>query len=223
MTLNLTDSLINIQQQLTSKRSVPTQISFHFTESSLKAISNTRQNLKRLHLSSELLTELRYYSLLQSTSSNSLTFITYYVQQERKIAVIKTVISFQGKISQQLCRSFLKNPQLLKDLVINHYWLIEEVCDRIFLKYQNKTFLSTLILSFIVTLVIAPFILYFITFILPIKLIILIVIFLLFYWIINFILKRHFTSFILQQLLFGFLSNNTARRKSGIMLLRYFS
>jgi hypothetical protein len=223
MTLNLTDSLISIQQQqLTSKRSVPTQVNFNFTESSLKAISDRRQNFKRLQLSSELLAELRYYSLLQNSAANSLTFITYYVQQQQKIAVIKTVISLQGKISQQLCRSFLNNPQLLKDLVINHYWLIENVCDRLYLKYTNKSFLLTIFLSFIISLIIAPLIIYFITFGLPIKLIMLLIIFLLLYCTIRFILKKYLTSFIWQQLLFGDLSKNTARRRLGFVFLRYF-
>lgn len=223
MTLNLTDSLISIQQQqLTSKRSVPTQINFNFTESNLKAISARRQNLKRLQLSSELLAELRYYILLHSASLNSLTFITYYIQQQQKIAVIKTVISLQGKISQQLCRNFLNNPQLLKDLVINHYWLIENIGARIPFPYYNKTFLLTLILSLILTLIIVPSIFYFLDLGLPIQIIILIVFFLLLYWTIRLILKKYLTYFILRQLLFGFLSHNKARRSLGITLLRYF-
>lgn len=225
MTLNLIDSLISIKKkQITSKIAIPTRIDFNLTESSLEQISDQRQSFKRLQLSSELLADLRYYSLLQNfaSSENSLTFTTYYVQQQQKIAVIKTVISLQGKISQQLCRSFLKNPQLLKNLVINHYWLIEQICDRHPLKYSHKSFLLPWVLSLIISFIIAPFIFYFISLSLPIELIILIVTFLLLYWIIKFILKKYLTYFIWQQLLFGFLSNTTARRRLGIMLLRYF-
>ena len=225
MTLNLTDSLISIEKkQLTSNIAIPTRISFNFTENSLKQISDRRQSFKRLKLSPELLADLRYCSLLQNYAGSGipLTFTTYYVQQEQKVAVIKTVISLQGKISQQLCRSFLKNPQLLKDLVVNHYWLIEETCDRFSWQYHNKTFLLTLTLSFIISLIITPFLIYFITFALPIKLIILLIIFLLLYCTIRLILKKYLTSFIWQQLLFGYLSKNTARRRLGFVLLRYF-
>lgn len=232
MALNLLDSLITVeQQQLTPKIAIPTRINFNFTESSLKQIDRQRKNWQRLQLSPALLAELRYYSLFHnSANSNSLVFITYYLQQQQKIAVIKTVISVRGKISQQLCRSFLTNPQLLKDLVINHYWLIEEVCDlalgealrdRLSWQYQNKSFLLALVIALIISLIIA-LIFYFITVSLPIALIIFIVFFGLSYWIIKLILNKYLTSFILQQLLFGFFSKNTARRRLGMMLLRRF-
>ena len=225
MTLNPIDSLISIKkEQITSEIEIPVQIHFNLTKSSLKQISDRRRSLKRLQLSSELLAELRYYSLFRNSGNLKipLTFTTYYVQQQQKIAVIKTVISLQGKISQQVCRSFLGNPQLLKNLVVNHYWLIDKIDDRIYFKYKNKSFLLTLILSSIICLIIAPFLLYFLNISLPIKLIIIIVIFLLLYWIINLTFKKHLTSFIWQQLLFGFLSKNAARRRLGFILLRYF-
>lgn len=223
MALNLLDSLITVeQQQLTPKIAIPTRINFNFTESSLKQIDRQRKNWQRLQLSPALLAELRYYSLFHnSANSNSLVFITYYLQQQQKIAVIKTVISVRGKISQQLCRSFLTNPQLLKDLVLNHYWLISQVCDRLSWQYQNKSFLLALVIALIISLIIA-LIFYFITVSLPIALIIFIVFFGLSYWIIKLILNKYLTSFILQQLLFGFFSKNTARRRLGMMLLRRF-
>lgn len=223
MALNLLDSLITVeQQQLTPKIAIPTRINFNFTESSLKQINRQRKNWQQLQLSSELLAELRYYSLFHnSANSNSLVFITYYLQQQQKIAVIKTVISVRGKISQQLCRSFLTNPQLLKDLVLNHYWLISQVCDRLSWQYQNKSFLLALVIALIISLIIA-LVFYFITVSLPIALIIFIVFFGLSYWIIKLILNKYLTSFILQQLLFGFFSKNTARRRLGMMLLRRF-
>lgn len=223
MALNLLDSLITVeQQQLTPKIAIPTRINFNFTESSLKQIDRQRKNWQRLQLSPALLAELRYYSLFHnSANSNSLVFITYYLQQQQKIAVIKTVISVRGKISQQLCRSFLTNPQLLKDLVLNHYWLISQVCDRLSWQYQNKSFLLALVIALIISLIIA-LVFYFITVSLPIALIIFIVFFGLSYWIIKLILNKYLTSFILQQLLFGFFSKNTARRRLGMMLLRRF-
>lgn len=223
MALNLLDSLITVeQQQLTPKIAIPTRINFNFTESSLKQIDRQRKNWQRLQLSPALLAELRYYSLFHnSASSNSLVFITYYLQQQQKIAVIKTVISVRGKISQQLCRSFLTNPQLLKDLVLNHYWLIEEVCNRLSWQYQNKSFLLALVITLILSLVVA-LIFCAVAVSLPIALIIFIVFFGLLYWTTKLILKKYLTSFLLQQLLFGFFSKNTARRRLGMMLLRYF-
>ena len=231
MTLNLIDSLITVrQQQLSPKIAIPTRINFNFTESSLEQINRQRKNWQRLQLSPPLLADIRYYSLLQSANSNSLTFISYYVERHQKIAVIKTVISVRGKISQQLCRSFLTNPRLLKDLVINHYWLIEEVCDlalgetlrdRVSWQYQNKSFLLALVIALIISFVIA-LIFYATAVNLPIALIILIVFFGLLYWSVKLILNKYLTSFILQQLLFGFFSKNTARKRLGMMLLRRF-
>lgn len=220
MTLNRINSLISIQtKQVALNFKIVTGINFYLTNNDLKTISQQKRFSKKLQLSPELLADLRYYILLQ----NRITFTTYYVEQQQKIAVIKSVISLQGKISQQICRRFLNNPQLLRNIVISHYWLSQQLCDLLQLKYNNKSSVLTLFLSLIIVLFFTPFFFYFFTLNWLVKLIILLIIFYVFYFTINFIIKKYLLLFLLSQLLFGFLSKDIKRKSLGFRLLRYFS
>ena len=232
MTSNLTnafssdsDSLIRVKKkQITSGKYIPTQVCFELTNSDLKKIKELRERFISLNFSSELLADLRYYGLLQNPNSleSRLIFTTYYVQKKQKIAVINTNIYLRGKISQKISRDFLRHPQLVQELVTTHYWLIAQISDRIFFKYTTKSSLLTWVFSLVIVLIIAPFLFYFFRLNLLIKLIILVAIFLLLYLTINFTIKKYLASFILQQFLFGFFSQNVANRRLGFMLLRYF-
>ena len=211
----IADSLINFKKE---------QIDFNFTHSDLNKIIYQKWALKNLKFSPELLADLRYYCLCQNSNALDfqLIFTTYYLEQQQKIAVIRSIISLQGKISQQISSNFLKNPQLLNDLIISHYWLINQLCDRLPLKYNSKTSLITWGLALIIVLIIAPLLFYFVATSWLIKLIILMGLFCLLLFLISAILKKYLASFILQQLLFGFLAKNVANRRLGFMLLRYF-
>jgi hypothetical protein len=224
MTLDLIDSLIRIQKkQIALGIKIPTEINFYLTDRDLAKVIWQINHSTKLNLSPELLADLRYYSLLQNpiTTDFSLTFTTYYVQQQ-KIAVIKSIISLQGKVSQQVCSRFLDNSLLLNDLVVSHYWLITQICDRLSLKYNNKSFLLAWSLSLIIALMFATFCFYLLSFNWAIELIIVLAIFCLFYFLINLIIKKYLSTFILQQLLFGFFSKNASRKRLGFMFLRYF-
>ena len=219
------DSLISVRKKrIASDRDIPTQVCFELTNSDLKTFKEQKNRSLKLNLSSELLADLRYYGLLQNPRSleSQLIFTTYYVSQQKKIAVIKTIICLRGKISQQISRHFLDRPQLLQELVTNHYWLIDQISDRFFFHYKSKSAFLTWMLPFVIVLIVAPFLLYLFTINWLIKLILLAIIWFLSYLTINFVIKRYLASFTLRQLLFGFFSKNTARRHLGFMLLRYF-
>lgn len=225
MNLNPVEFLIKVQkEQVAPGISVPTQVNFYFTPSSLETVINQKKSFQRLKLSSELLADLRYYGLLQNRNSLDfgLVFTTYYMDKQQPIAVIKSIISLDGRISQQVCRSFFQDVYLIKDLAASHYWLIGQISDRLSIKHRNKTSLLALALSLIILLIFAPLIVYFVGISLLVQLVILIAFFLFLYWITKLILNRYFTDFILQQLLFGFLSKNTDRRRFAINLLSYF-
>jgi hypothetical protein len=225
MTLDLIDSFIRVQKkQIALGILIPTEINFYLTDRDLAKVIWQINHSTKLNFSPELLADLRYYSLLQNqiTADFSLVFTTYYLEQPQKIAVIKSIISLQGKVSQQICRCFLDRPLLLNDLVVSHYWLITQVCDRLSLKYNNKSFLLAWSSSLIIALIIAPFFFYLLSLNWAIELIIVLAIFCLFYFPINLIIQKYLPTFILQQLLFGFFSKNVARKRLGLMLLRYF-
>lgn len=225
MTLDLIDSLIRVKtEQVTLGIDIPTGINFYLTNTDLKNIIQNKLALKKIKLSPELLADFRYYSLLANHNSCQLplSFTTYYVTEKEEKAVISSVISLQGKISQQICRHFLDNPQLLNELLVSHYWIIEQICDRLKIKYNNKTFFLVLAITLITTIVIVPLIFYSLSLTWIIELIISVVLILLLAWLSQLLLRKKLSSVILSQLLFGFLAKNTKRRHLGFMLLRYF-
>lgn len=226
MNLNPVESLIKVQkEQVAPGITVPTQVNFYFTPSSLETIISQKKSFQRLNLSPELLADLRYYSLRQNRNSVDFTlvFTTYYTDRQQSIAVIKSTISLDGRVSQQVCRSFFQDVYLLKNLVASHYWLIGQLCDSLTIKYRNKISLLALVLSLIIFLILVLLIVYFISFPLIVKLVILILILFFLYWTLKLILNKYFANFMLQQLLFGFSSKNTARRRFAIKLLSYFA
>ena len=224
MTFNLSDTFISYkEEQITLKIKAISQISFNLNSQDLEQIIDYKKDRNRLHLSSKLLTELRYTVLLQSYNNLQfpLSFTTCYVQQQQKVAVIKSVVDLQGKITQYLCRSFLDRPYLLNDLAIAHYWLIEQICDRLPLEYHHKGSLFTTILSLVIVLILAPLLLYFISVNWIIKLLLLVAMFCFLKIIFDFAFKKYLASFIFKQLTFGLLSKNISGKNLGFKLLSY--
>ena len=223
MALNLIDTFISYkEEQITSEIKAIYGISFNLNSKSLEQIIHRKKDRKRVHLSSKLLTKLRYTVLLQNYSNLQfpLSFTTYYVRKRQKVAVIKSVIDIQGRITQCFCRGFLDRPHLFNDIITAHYWLIEQICDRLSLKYNRRVSLFTAILSLTIVLVIAPFLLYFVSLNWIIKLLLIIVTFLVCKIILD-TYKKYLASFILRQLIFGFFSKNSSRKNLGFKLLSY--
>ena len=223
MTSDIIDSLISFEQeQITSEITAIGKISFNLTSQDVEQIIRYKKDCQKIPVSKKLLGELRYSVLLQNYSNWQfpLSFTTYYVRKQQKVAVIKSVIDIQGRITQCFCRGFLDRPHLFNDIITAHYWLIEQICDRLSLKYNRRVSLFTAILSLTIVLVIAPFLLYFVSLNWIIKLLLIIVTFLVCKIILD-TYRKHLASFILQQLIFGFFSKNSSRKNLGFKLLSY--
>ncbi len=117
------------EQRVSHHRTIPQQVKFEFDRESLDAIAKMQVNHNSLSFDSELLTNLRYYCLLQcnNIARSGLTFTTYYCQDQQKIAVISSNISVQGKIFQQIRHDFLVNFPLIKKIIDAHYWSIDQI------------------------------------------------------------------------------------------------
>ena len=117
------------EQRVSPHRTIPQQVNFEFDRESLDAIAKMQVNRNSLSFDSELLTNLRYYCLLQcnNIARSGLTFTTYYCQDKQKIAVISSNISVQGKIFQQIRHDFLVNFPLIKKIIDAHYWSIDQI------------------------------------------------------------------------------------------------
>ena len=224
---------ITIEEQKVARyKTIPQQVNFEFTPENLDAITQIQTNHNSLSFDSELLTNLRYYSLWQSNNilSPGLTFTSYYRQGEQKIAVISSNILLQCQISQKIRHDFLVNLTLVEKIINAHYWSIEQIFQQLPLTYQKKSYLLPWILSLFITfaiVILSPHFLPSIFFlnatssVIPL-LITIMTILILTKLIFQYLVKKYLVKFILQQLLFGFFSYKTTRRKLGFTLLSYF-
>ena len=130
------------EQRVSRKRTIPQQVNFEFNPENLDAIAQMQDNNNSLSFDTQLLTNLRYYSLCQchNITRSSLTFTSYYCQGEQKIAVISSNISIQGQISQQIRHDFLSNLSLLEKIIEAHYWSIDQVFRQLPLTFSKKSY-----------------------------------------------------------------------------------
>ena len=224
---------ITIEEQRVSRHKIiPQQVNFEFNPESLDAIAKMQLNRNSLSFNSELLTNLRYYTLWQSNKimRSGLTFTSYYCQGEQKIAVISSNISAHGQIYQQIRHDFLVNFSLLKKIINVHYWSIDQIFKQLPLTYQKKSYFISWMLPLLITVGIVILILNFLPSIflinvikaVPASVIATILLFISTKFIIQYLAKKYLVKFILQQLLFGSFSYNSTRRKLGFTLLKYF-
>ena len=213
------------EQRISRHRTIPQQVNFDFNQESLNAIAQMRPNRNSLSFDSELLTNLRYYSLLQcnNVTRSGLTFTSYYWQGEQKIAVISSNVSAQGQILQKIRHDFFVNFSLLEKIIDAHYWSIDQIFKQLAVTSQKKLYLLSWILPLLITFLIAILIFIFLSSLFSVKLLSIIIIFILTKFSLQYLIKNYLLKLILQQLLFGFLSHNSTRRKFGFILVNYLS
>ncbi len=150
----------------------------------------------------------------------TLTFLTHYWQDGEKITVIRSVISLNGKISQQIRRDCLENPQLLPKLIRVHYWLILQMIAQLpFSASKFINWLPQLILVIFNTIAAAAIISY-----LPstwlIKLLSIAIIFISSNLSLKSLLKLYIKPWILRQLIDGCFADSVRSRQLGLELLK---
>lgn len=159
----LLNSCIQVEEvRITRKLSIPCQIIFQFEPSVLNQLEQIKQSNHKLALKKSTLANLRYYALLASVSTKShsdnlacqrspLTFATIYPQaHNQKQIVIRSVINFEGKITQQIQADLWNNSQLLPKIIALHHWLTFEVIAQLPLK-QKHSFIQLLDIFWILT------------------------------------------------------------------------
>lgn len=171
----LLNTCIQIEEvRISRKLSIPCQIIFQFEPCTLNQLEQIRQRNHKLALKKSTLANLRYYALLtsfatQNSSDNfalalkrsPLTFSTIYpnTNNQKKI-VIRSVINFEGQITQQIQADLWSNSQLLPKIIDLHHWLTFEVIAQLPLK-QKYRFMRLLRILWIIVSTIVGFILWF--------------------------------------------------------------
>ncbi|HBB30878.1 MAG TPA: hypothetical protein DDZ80_12950 [Cyanobacteria bacterium UBA8803] len=127
--LNL-DAYIKIEQERISRSRVLLHgIRFTLDKEILQRIKQAKQMGYRLDISRPLLTDLRYVSLIDSENrlQSGLAFCTYYCRGESEEALMRSVISLDGDIVNQIRSDCLERPNFCRELASAHYWLIEQL------------------------------------------------------------------------------------------------
>lgn len=151
------NSCIQVKELRISRRSsIPNQVDFHLDSNLIAQIEWIQENNYKLILSPSNLANLRYYTLLNSpleeigiylwhsnkfssVPRSPLTFSTNYSfsPSQKSVTLFRSVIDFDGKISQQINHDLWQNPQLLSQISQAHYWLISEILDQLPLKHKK--------------------------------------------------------------------------------------
>ena len=216
------DSWLQIDEQRVSRRYiVPYRVRFELNHDHLTELQQLNTNNFPLVISANKLTNLHYYVWLtwQNPEESPLVFVTNYVQNKQNISVVKSIISLEGKVSQQIPHYACYNSLFIDEILPIHQWLINQLIDQLSWKTTNYSLLIAVILSLITT---ACFILI-IDILLSLSILIKLLAIVLFLggstYYIHYLLTHQFKTWIGQQLRFGWFSSQVKRRRIGLKLI----
>ena len=243
MKQNLSDSInyglnsrIKIQSaNISPQATIPWQVCFCLDAQAISEIEQIIASQTRLKLSTTNLANLRHYALLHlgveqapssslkqqwAASQSSLTFSTQYSPEEQDpTTLLRSTIDFHGAISQQIQQQLINDPALLNSLSQAHYWLIGEIITQLPLKsatwYPCLIPVVWAIFSLVMTILLGCFF--------PgsylLKAIVCIGVLSLSKAIYQTVMAKKFKSWVIQQLIDGFLAQDALKRQFGIKLL----
>ncbi|MEM6612952.1 MAG: hypothetical protein AAF652_11995, partial [Cyanobacteria bacterium P01_C01_bin.72] len=213
----------------------PWQVCFCLDAQATQEIEQIIASQSRLVLSPTNLANLRHYALLHlsleqapsrslkqqwAASQSSLTFSTQYSSEaQNSTTLLRSTIDFQGAISQQVQQQLVDDPALLNSLSQAHYWLISEIITQLPLK--SATWYSWLIpvVWAMVTLVMSILLGYLLPVSYFLKAVVCVGILCLSKAIYQTVIAKKFKSWVIQQLIDGFLAQDALKRQLGLKLL----
>ena len=220
------DSCIHINRERINRRHIiPNGVHFYLNQDHLREIRQAQTKRLKIQLSPYLLADFRYYILLerQSHIPSAITFSTYYQYDTHEIAKVKSIISVEGKVCQQICHDEWKNSQLLQKIVNAHYWLIGQMFSQLPLEKKDASKRLSWYIALILTIVVAPLVFYFLNASILVKLLTVFLLLLIWQELSKIFFITYLRRWILFQLLFGIFSYNSKNRKIGFDLLAMFS
>ncbi len=216
------DSWLQIDEQRVSRRyNAPYQVRFELDRHHLTELQQLKTNNLPLAISANKLTNLRYYVWLtyQNLEESPLIFLTNYVQNKQNISVVKSIVSLEGKIYQQIPHYACYNSLFIDKILPIHQWLINQLIEQLSWTTKNYSLLISVIFSLIIT---AGFILIIEMLLsLPILITLLVIVG---FWLgltycIHYLLTHQVKAWVGQQLRLGLFSSQVKRRKIGLRLI----
>jgi hypothetical protein len=136
------DKYIRVEEtQDQSEKIVFRHIELHINQQTLKDIIIAKNNRDRLRISPELKTKLRRSVISQGALPNQqahflsgLTFYTYYEFAGTEKIMMRSVISSDGDITQQIRRDCLDFPERGLAIATAHHWILEQLIWQLRLK-----------------------------------------------------------------------------------------
>lgn len=228
---DLLNSCIQIKStKINRNATIPYQICFRLNSQLLAHIAHIQAHQTKLVLSPTNLANLRHYALLNLSpgqqspfTQSGLTFATEYSFEDDQgsISLLKSVISLEGKIAQQLQQELVANPPLLHQISQAHHWLIAEILVQLPLKSKAWYFWLVVSCVAIAIMLINISIWYLIPLNYLPKLLICLSIFLLLALVAKTLIRKQLKPWITYHLLQGILAKSTNRRRLGLNLLSF--
>ena len=134
-------------------------INFHCNAQILDKIQQAQQRGDRLHFSKKLRTNLRCCALLGTSSylQSGLSICTYFQQDDYAEPVMKSLISVDGDVINQISSDCLSH-QLRPQLTTAHYWFLQQITRQ--LPWQRTFIVDLLAWSIAILLILCLIIAY---------------------------------------------------------------
>lgn len=219
--LNLEPYIQFEQEQITRSRIVFHGIRFHLDPDILQRIQEAQKAGCSIYTSRNLLAKLLYYALIdrENRLQTGLTFCTYYELNGSPEPLMRSVISIDGEILQQIKSECLEYPEFCHQMASAHYWLINQLLSKLRLGQVLKLHQLAWGLSWVIAVVIVAIALPFILLLVQVRPWMLIAL-LLIAWLLQYLLQRLLRRllpilgrWVLRQLLPGLLSHKPLEKK----------
>ncbi len=128
------------QERITRSRFVFHGIRFHLDQEILQSIQEAQSSGYSLYISRKLLTNLLDYALIdrENRLQTGLTFCTYYAWNGSPEPLMRSVISTDGEILQQIKSDCLEHPEFCRQIASAHYWMINQLLGKLRLRQVLK-------------------------------------------------------------------------------------
>ena len=223
-------SCIKVEEKRVSRHaSIPSQVYFELNSDIVARINEINAEHGSLHLEPQQLTNLRYYSLINSPLAKSdrlsLVFSSNYSFSGDRvpIAVVRSTIDISGKIAQEIRQDLWQDVCLSSQVIQAHHWLTAEILRQLPLESKNRTNL----IFWALWLTSASAFILIVWFLLPLlfwlKVITILAFLLVSKLLLKYLIKYRLKQWIINRLTYGWLGNKTNKRQLGFKLLSMFN
>lgn len=121
------ESVITIHQEKISKNKFIIQgIYFYLDDNLIALLQQKNLTISKFKLPDEIINLWQNY-LINRSVIYGLNFTSFYTLNNFNKAVLKTNIDVEGKINNYVNESLISESQLLKDISLTHYYLINQL------------------------------------------------------------------------------------------------